>query len=150
MRLADGAPYTRRVLARSQQGIPAAARVALVLGAFACAAWLAVSWRNESLQSAANRHLSEGPAGAVRAESDLRSAKALNAGLQPDLQLVSALAAQGRPSEALEVAAGITRSEPDNLAAWVLLSDLAAQSGDQDLALYARQRARDLAARPSG
>lgn len=145
MRLADGAPYTRRVPASRRQRFPLAARIALVLVALACAAWLATSWRNESLQGAASRHLNEGPAGAVLAENDLRSAKTLNAGRQPDLLLVTALAAQGRPSEAVEIAVGITRSEPENLAAWVLLGDAATQAGDQGLALSARRKARDLA-----
>lgn len=124
-----------------------AARIALALIAVLVLGWTGVLLRDYELSKgpAARSLLATAPTAAARARdlADLRGARTLN----PDSSLRLARAALtlrgGDEAGAARMAASIARSEPDNLAAWQLLS-LATRRSDPQRSLAAYREVRRL------
>ena len=97
--------------------------MALVVGALACAAWLAVSLRNERLQVAGIKLLQEEPPQATLALQDFQRASQLSASQQPELFEASVYFAQGQRARAIGMLRGLLADEPKNRTGWLLLSN---------------------------
>ncbi len=129
------------------------ARAALCLLALTVAASLAVALRsfdqaNAASAELARAHLGPGPPDAARVErarKDFVAARRLNADSAVDLKEARALLlVGGPPGDAVGLLRGVTRSEPDNANAWLLLSAALTKARDRRGAAVARARAREL------
>ena len=121
-------------------------RVLLAAVALAAGAWLVVQERAARAEQELTRLAFEAREPPPVAESDalLRRARLLNPDRRPDLFEGVVRARQNRTGEAIAAIQRVTRAEPENLEAWGLLAQVAADV-DPVLARAARGRARELA-----
>ena len=121
-------------------------RVLLAAVALAAGAWLVVQERAARAEQELTRLAFEAREPPTAAESDalLRRARLLNPDRRPDLFEGVVRARQNRTGEAIAAIQRVTRAEPENLEAWGLLAQVAADV-DPVLARAARARAAELA-----
>jgi len=121
-----------------------ALRAALVALALVCAAWLALSLRNERLQTAGIKLFQRPQPDFSLALDDFRRASELSASQQPELFEASVYFAQGQGPKAIAMLRALLAAEPDNRTGWLLLSNWLRPTdpGGADAAL-ARYRALD-------
>jgi hypothetical protein len=107
--------------------VSALARVCVAAVAVVVLGWLAVMERDTRLEASGSAAVRPGATAAelTRAESDLRSARLLNADTQPDVDRALLYRARGDTDRALATIEDVVRREPDNLIAWGVLSVLA-------------------------
>ena len=99
------------------------ARLLLSLLATAIVAWLVISWNDDRLQTQGIVLLERQPPQTAEALESFRSAKLLNASLQPDAFEASALFLNGDRARAIAQLEGLLRSEPENRTGWLLLGN---------------------------
>ena len=129
------------------------ARAALCLVALTVAASLGVALRSFDRANAASAELARanlgpGPPDAARvkrARQDFVAARRLNADSAVDLKEARALLlVRAPPGDAVALLQGVTRREPENANAWLLLSAALTKARDRRGAAVARARAREL------
>ena len=99
------------------------ARLLLSLVATAIVAWLVISWNDDRLQTQGIVLLEARPPQTAEAIKSFRSAKLLNASLQPDAFEASVLFIDGDRAGAIARLEGLLRREPENRTGWVLLGN---------------------------
>jgi hypothetical protein len=128
------------------------ARAAVVVAAVLVLAWLGLmelDARREARGTALSTKLAV-PGNLARADADLRGAQRLNPDTEPELRRAFVYVGSGRPANAAAILEGIVRREPDNLAAWGALFNVARDrdAAAADRALAARRRLDPLRAPP--
>jgi predicted Zn-dependent protease len=118
-----------------------AARVTVAVVAAAVLLWLGLMERDVRLDAQATE-LSAVPGHLAEADAKLRDAQRLNPDSGPELKRAFLYVGAGRPEEAASILEGILRREPDNLAAWGALFNVARDRDPAaaDRALAARRR----------
>ena len=96
-------------------------RLLLSLVAAAIVAWLLISWNDDRLQAQGIVLLERQPPQTAQALESFRSAKLLNASLQPDAFEASVLFLEGDRARAVAGLERLLRSEPENRPGWLLL-----------------------------
>ncbi len=99
------------------------ARLLLSVLAFAIFAWLVISWNDDRLQTQGIVLLERQPPQTTDALESFRSAKLLNASLQPDAFEASVLFLEGDRARAVAGLQRLLRSEPENRPGWLLLGN---------------------------
>lgn len=116
----------------------------MVVVAVACAAWLAVSLRDERLQVRGIELLAESPPKPALALDDFRRASLLSASQQPELFQASVYFVQGRRATAIAMLRSLLAAEPDNRTGWILLANWLRATGKPGAEqAYARARSLD-------
>jgi hypothetical protein len=125
------------------------ARAGIAVVAVLVLAWLGLMERDVRLE-AHGTELSAVPGNLARADADLRAAQRLNPDTGPELKRAFLYVGAGRPADAAAILEGIVRREPDNLAAWGALFNVArGRDGTAaERALAARRRLDPLRAPP--
>lgn len=99
------------------------ARILLSLLAAAIIAWLVISWNDDRLQTQGIVLLERQPPQTAEALERFRSAKLLNASLQPGAFEASVLLLNGDRARAIAQLEELLRSEPENRTGWLLLGN---------------------------
>ena len=99
------------------------ARLLLSLLATAIFAWLVISWNDDRLQTQGIVLLERQPPQTAAALESFRSAKLLNASLQPDAFEASVLFLNGDRARAVARLEGLLKIEPENRPSWLLLGN---------------------------
>jgi hypothetical protein len=125
------------------------ARAGIAVVAALVLAWLGLMEGDVRLE-AHGTELSAVPGNLARADADLRAAQRVNPDTGPELKRAFLYAGAGRPADATAILEGILRREPDNLAAWGALFNVARgrDATAAERALAARRRLDPLRAPP--
>jgi predicted Zn-dependent protease len=128
------------------------ARAVVAVIAVLVLAWLGLMERDVRFE-ARGTHLSAQLAvrgNVARADAELRAAQRLNPDTAPELKRAFLYVGARRPADAASILEGILRREPDNLAAWGALFNVARDRDPvaADRALAARRRLDPLRAPP--
>ena len=128
------------------------ARVAIAVGAVLVLAWLGLmelDVRREARGTELASKLAV-PGNLARADAALRGAQRRSPDTEPELRRAFLYVGAGRPTQAAAILEGILRQEPDNLAAWGALFNVARDrdAAAADRALDARRRLDPLRAPP--
>lgn len=130
------------------------ARTGVALVAALVLVWLGVMERDVRLEAQGTELSTKLAAAGTLARSDakLRAAQQLNPDTGPELKRAFLYIGAGRVGHAAAILEGILRREPDNLAAWGALFNVARDRDPAaaDRALAARRRLDPLHARPPG
>jgi predicted Zn-dependent protease len=127
------------------------ARAAVAAVAVLVLGWLGLMERDVRLE-AQGTALAAAPGNLAPADAKLRAAQRLNPDTAPELKRAFLYVGAGRPATAAAILEGILRREPDNLAAWGALFNVARDRdrAAMDRALAARRRLDPLRAPPPG
>jgi predicted Zn-dependent protease len=125
------------------------ARAGIAVVAVLVLAWLGLIESDVRLE-ARGTELSAVPGNLARADADLRAAQRLNPDTGPEFKRAFLYVGAGRPVDAAAILEGILRREPDNLAAWGALFNVARgrDATAAERALAARRRLDPLRAPP--
>lgn len=123
-------------------------RVLLAVAAVAAAIWLGIGLNSALLQRSAERTGFRAPETLTPAQiahsvDRFESARKHSPDTQPAVNEAALLARVGRERRAVAILRDVVDKEPDNLTAWVVLSNAAAQR-EPALAARAADRAREL------
>jgi predicted Zn-dependent protease len=125
------------------------ARVSVVCVAVLVLGWLGLMERDVRADKRGVA-LSAQPGNLTRADAELRAAQRFNPDTEPELTRAYLYVGAGQPARAAAIVEGILRREPDNLAAWGALFNVARDRDPAaaDRALAARRRLDPLHAPP--
>jgi len=119
-------------VSRASAPVPIAARIVLVVLALVVCAWFALGVRAFKDENAADASITvPGAIAAAQARADralLEEARVLNPDQNVDLIIAQLDARTGDRPAALTIAHRVARSEPENVNAWLLITELAPRS----------------------